>query len=64
MRWIFRSGVMGVVGLMLVAMGPCYATAATLPVGSWGVTLARRMSTARSRAVWSGAEATFPLPGP
>ena len=58
MRWIFRSGGMGVVGLMLVAVGPRFATAANLPVGSLAATLAAQgeYGTIKGRLVWGGSD--------
>lgn len=54
MRWIFRSGGLGAVGLMLLAVGARFATAANLPVGALGVTLAAQgeYGTIKGRLVW------------
>ena len=58
MRWIFRSGGggLGAAGLMLVALSARFATAANLPVGSLGVTLAAEgeYGTIKGRLVWGG----------
>ncbi|MBV8130776.1 MAG: hypothetical protein JO114_24260 [Planctomycetaceae bacterium] len=58
MRWIFRSGGLGAVGLMLVAVGARFATAANLPVGSLGVTPAAQgeYGTIKGRLVWGGSD--------
>src|SRR5208337_3728256 len=58
MRWIFRSGGLGAVGLMLVAVSARFATAAILPVGSLGVTPAAQgeYGTIKGRLVWGGSD--------
>jgi len=58
MRWIFRSGGLGAAGLMLVAVSARFATAANLPVGSLGVTLAAQgvYGTIKGRLVWGGSD--------
>src|SRR5271166_1809448 len=58
MRWIFRSGGLGAAGLMLVALSARFATAANLPVGSLGVTLAAEgeYGTIKGRLVWGGSD--------
>jgi len=58
MRWIFRSGGLGAAGLMLVAVSARFATAANLPVGSLGVTLAAEgeYGTIKGRLVWGGSD--------
>jgi len=59
MRWIFRCGGMMVVGLVLVAGEPRLATAANLPTGSLGMTLAAQgeYGTIKGRLVWGGSDA-------
>ncbi len=58
MRWIFRSGGLGAAGLMLVALSARFVTAANLPVGSLGVTLAAEgeYGTIKGRLVWGGSD--------
>ena len=58
MRWIFRSGGLGAAGLMLVAVSARFATAANLPVGSLGMTLAAQgvYGTIKGRLVWGGSD--------
>ena len=58
MRWIFRFGGQGAAGLMLVALSARFATAANLPVGSLGVTLAAEgeYGTIKGRLVWGGSD--------
>jgi hypothetical protein len=58
MRWIFLSGGLVAVGLMLAAVSARFATAANLPVGSLGVTPAAQgeYGTIKGRLVWGGSD--------
>ena len=58
MRWICCSGGLGAAGLMLVALSARFVTAANLPVGSLGVTLAAEgeYGTIKGRLVWGGSD--------
>jgi hypothetical protein len=58
MRWIFRSAGLGALGLMLLAVGARFASAANLPVGSLAATLAAQgeYGTIKGRLVWGGSD--------
>jgi hypothetical protein len=58
MRWIFRSGGLGALSLMLLAVGALSANAANLPVGSLAATLAAQgeYGTIKGRLVWGGSD--------
>ncbi len=58
MRWIFRCGGLGALGVLLLAVGAPFAHAANLPVCSLGVTLAAQgeYGTIKGRLVWGGSD--------